>query len=460
MKKVFDNIKYLGLLLIGIILFISCNKTTEDPDPIPVLPVEKEISNVVALKWAKMTLDFIKEQPGRTPTNISRALGYIGLTMYETSVNGSIVYKSVSNQLNGLGELPKPNKTLTYDWEIAVNAGQSYIIRNLWQQSQKVYYNRLDSLEKAILTERTEIVKDTAIINRSIKLGVSIAESIYTWSTLDGGHLSYLNIFDPNYMYPAGPQYWTPPVNGQSSILMPMHPRWGKVRTFVKANSELPIPRIIEFSRDPSSENYKEFKEVYDIQKTLTQEQKEIANWWGDDPSDTYAPPGHSYSLAIQIVNLKKPNLFVAASTFAKVGMSTADAFINCWKCKYTYHSVRPAPFIRQFIDGRFVQFWPEPPFPAFPSGHSTQASSAAEALISVYGDNVAFDDMTHVGRQKDVLRNVEFKKRSYTKISQTAIECGISRLYGGIHTAQDNIVGLQEGKKIGTNVSNLNWKY
>ena len=146
--------------------------------------------------------------------------------------------------------------------------------------------------------------------------------------------------------------------------------------------------------------------------------------------------------------------------TYAKVGMATADAFINCWKCKFTYHSIRPTPYIRININGAFSQYWPEPPFPAFASGHSTQASAAAEALISVFGDDVAFDDETHVGRPKDQFRNVEYKKRSFTSISQTATECGISRLYGGIHTAQDNIVGLAEGKKIGANVASISWKY
>lgn len=459
MKNISWRIKVFGLLFVLSNVFISCNKDSDEVDPIPV-KVELEISNEVAIKWAKTSLLFIKEQAGRTPTNISRSLGYLGLTMYESAVPGSIVYKSVASQLNGLGELPKINSDLKYDWETAVNAGQAYMIKNLWQHSHQIYYLKIDSLENAILESRKLVVKDTAIINRSIKFGKSIAEKIYSWSELDGGNKSYLSVFDPSYMMPMGPQYWTPPVNGQVSTLLPMHPKWGKVRSFVKANAELPVPAILPFSKDVNSENYKEFKEVYEIQKVLTQEQKEIANWWGDDPSETASPPGHSYNLAIQLNTLKKSNLFVAASSFAKVGMSTADSFINCWRFKFTYNSIRPAGFIRQNIDGRFVQFWPEPPFPAFPSGHSTQASATAEALISIFGDDVAFDDITHVGRQKDVLRNVEYKKRSFTKISETAIECGISRLYGGIHTNQDNKVGLAEGKKIGLNVANLNWKY
>ncbi|MCP9767294.1 phosphatase PAP2 family protein [Lacihabitans sp. LS3-19] len=449
-----NKILLFGLLLIA----FGCNKTEDVPDPI--VPVELEISNEVAQKWGKMTMEYLFVQPLKSPTYVSRSLGYIGLTMYETAVNGSIIYKSIASQLNGLGELPKPETGLKYDWETALNSGQSLILRRMYQHAMADDNARLDSLELAILSERKVAVNDTAVISRSIQYGRAIAENIYEWSKTDGGHLAYLKTYDPSYVFPRDPTHWSPPLNGQSSILMPMHPRWGENRTFIPANSQLPVPQILEYSTDKNSAFYKDFEELYNIQKALTQEQKEIANWWGDDPATTNAPPGHSYNLAYQILKIKEQNLFVTSMTYARVGMATADAFINCWKCKFTYHSIRPTPYIRININGAFSQYWPEPPFPAFASGHSTQASAAAEALISIFGDEVAFDDETHVGKPKDQFRNVEYKKRSFTKISDTAIECGISRLYGGIHTAQDNIVGLAEGKKIGGNVNGISWKY
>lgn len=446
--------KFVWFALSVVMGLSGCSKTQDAPDP-----VELNIESTVADKWAEMTLKHLKVQQLKTPTYVSRSLGYIGLTMYESVVNGSIVYQSVAPQLNGLGILLKPESGKTYDWETSLNASQAFMIKQMWQHALAVDNKRLDSLETAIFNDRALVVKDTAILGRSKRYGLSIAKAIYEWSKTDGGHLGYLTNFDAKYVFPRTSTNWSPPMNGQSSVLMPLHPHWGKNRTFTSTNSQLPVPEIIPYSDDKNSAFYKEFKEVYDIQLALTQTQKEIANWWGDDPSETYAPPGHSYSLALQILRVKKPNLFAAAESFAKVGMSVADAFINCWKCKYTYHSIRPAAYIRKNIKGSFEQFWPEPPFPAFASGHSTQASSAAEALISVYGDNVAFDDMTHVGRPKDIFRNVEYKKRSYTSISQTAIECGISRLYGGIHTRQDNEVGMAEGKKIGANINALSWK-
>ncbi len=422
------------------------------------------INQDFAIKWAKMTLSFTKKQQSRTPTFISRTLGYIGLTMYESVVYSNSKYQSIASQLNGLENLPKPEGGKKYDWEIVLNAGQSKIIRILWKYEDSSYNTevliaRLDSLENAILQTRTKVVKDTAIINRSIAFGVNLANKVFEWSMTDGGHQSHLRNFDPKYKLPKGDGFWIPPIRGQSPIRMALHPYWGNNRTFVKANAALPIAPMIPYSKDTASAYYQQFKQVYRIQKRLTQEQKEIANWWGDDPAFTTAPPGHSYNLAIILIKQQKVDLVTAAMTFAKVGMACADSFINCWKNKYYYHSERPTSFIWNNIDENFEQYWPEPPFPGFPSGHSTQMAATAEVLISIFGDNIAFVDDTHQGRPMDEERNVAYKNRHFSKISTIAEECGISRLYGGIHTMQDNLIGLAEGKKIGKNINQLHWR-
>ena len=62
----------------------------------------------LTIKWADMTLFITKNTPANTPTYSSRCLGYIGLTMYESVVNGYPNYQSLSGQLAGLDSLPKP----------------------------------------------------------------------------------------------------------------------------------------------------------------------------------------------------------------------------------------------------------------------------------------------------------------------------------------------------------------
>ena len=147
------------------------------------------------------------------------------------------------------------------------------------------------------------------------------------------------------------------------------------------------------------------------------------------------------------------------AETYARIGIAVADAFIKCWKWKYDFFSERPNTFIPQFIDQEWESFWPDPPFPAFPSGHAIQAATAATVMMDLYGNEFQFVDDAHVGRERDEVREVDFVARSFNTFWEVAEETADSRFYGGIHTPQDNSVGLTEGKKIANHVNQLNWK-
>ena len=153
----------------------------------------------------------------------------------------------------------------------------------------------------------------------------------------------------------------------------------------------MPIPAIIPFSTNPTSDYFKMYKAVYDKDKTLTLEEREIAAWWGDDPTETFSPPGHSYYMAAIAVKDSNASMINAGEAFARVGMAVADAFIHCWKVKYTYFNERPSGFVKQYIDANWIQFWPEPPFPAFPSGHSIHSAAAATVLTDIFGESFAF---------------------------------------------------------------------
>lgn len=220
----------------------------------------------------------------------------------------------------------------------------------------------------------------------------------------------------------------------------------------------MPIPEMIAYDSSKASSYYQQFQRVYEKSKSLTEEEKEIALWWNDDPNETFTPPGHSYYLALQVVKQENPPLIKCAETFARVGMSIADAFIECWKWKYHYVSERPSSYITRNMDERWESFWPDPPFPAFPSGHATQAGAAVTVLGDLYGENLEITDDAHALRPQDELRQVKFKPRTFTSFWQVAVETANSRFYGGIHTPQDNDVGLEQGKQIGQHVNQLIW--
>lgn len=442
------------LLLIIPLLITTCRKNDAPQRGGP------DLSNAaIAQQWASMTL-YTFTQGKNSPTYSSRSLGYIGLTMYECVVHADPAYRSMQGQLPGLLSLPQPETNATYQWQLVLNSGVPTILKLLYPSNDNINIeteHTIDTLYQLNLIQYSANI-DEATVNRSIQLGKDIATAIYQWASTDGGNNAYRAPFDPQSPFPSGESYWVPPTKGQTVSKFPLHPHWGENRTFSEANGQLPIPAIMPYSTDPNSDYYKTYHDIYELSKNLTRTDKEIAAWWADDPTETVSPPGHSFNLASIAINNTHPDLLKAAETYARVGMAVADAFICCFKSKYTYYNERPSKYVKNTIDTAWAPFWSEPPFPAFPSGHSTQASAAAIVLTDLYGDNFAFTDDTHKGAVRFPFSE-PMQPRQYTSFQQCAEETGYSRLLGGIHTAQDNETGLVEGKKIGENINRLIWK-
>ncbi len=438
------------LYLATAICLVGCN-----PTPAPPLLQDHEI----AVQWAEMTLHIIKTTPANTPTYASRCLGYIGLTMYESVVPGFPSYNSLAGQLNGLNKLPAVEAGKSYHWQLSLNAGQAAILRSIYNQTSDENKAKIDSLEQVIFKNIAAAIKDKALMDRSVAYGRAVAGQIFEWSKTDGGHRGYLKNFDKKLVHPEHLGCWKPPLFAQSFSHHPLHPHWGECRTFLKENAALPPPYMIPFDSTKASPYYQQFLAVYKKEPELTQEEKEIAIWWADDPDASFTPPGHSYYLATLVIQAKKPDLIQCAETYSSVGIAVADAFINCWKWKYHYFSERPNTYITQHIDERWESFWPDPPFPAFPSGHAIQGGAAAKVLMHLYGNEFSFTDRAHVGRERDEVRDTDFKERTFATFWAAAEECANSRFYGGIHTLQDNKAGLEQGAKIAENVNNLRWR-
>ncbi|WP_082111674.1 vanadium-dependent haloperoxidase [Spirosoma radiotolerans] len=448
---------YLGLLA-SLLLLASLQACRVQPDTDPVVtPGGKsadQYTGDVATQWAALQLKITKSTAGFTPPVASRAYGYAGIAMYEAVVPGMPTGKSLVGQLQGLTALPQVESGQIYNWALSANAAEAAMLRSLYPTTSAANKATIDSLETALLTAFKET--DETVNQRSAEFGKKIAAALFDWSKTDGGDAGYSRNFPASYVVPTGAGLWQPTENGQK---IPMQPYWGQNRTFVKANNELPMPKPLPYSTDAKSATFAQYFDVYTKSKNLTQTEKEIAVWWADNPAETFTPPGHSYSIARIAALTAKATLAKAAETFARTGISVADAFTLCWRCKYVYNNIRPYTYIRLAIDPSWTAFWPAPPFPGFPSGHATQSSSAATVLTALYGENFAFTDDSHIGRAKDAQRNIEFKARSFTSFTQAAQESADSRFYGNIHTRQDNETGLTEGKKIGTNVNALAWQ-
>jgi membrane-associated phospholipid phosphatase len=269
-----------------------------------------------------------------------------------------------------------------------------------------------------------------------------VAAHVLAWSQDDGGAVVENMGFPQEYPLGSAPSAWRP----TSAIRLqqtPLLPNWGENRTFAAPSGDAcPIADHPAYSEDPTSEFYAQAMVVYDASKTLTPEQKIIARFWSDDPMLSPTPPGHWVSIVLQIAQRDGLAALPTADILARLGMAVADGFIGCWWAKYKYDLIRPVTYIRRVIDPKWEPLLITPPFPEYPSGHSTQSGAAAVVLSAFFGENYAFSDETHV--------DDGLAARSYTSFWQAAEEAALSRLYGGIHFPAANINGLAQGRCIG----------
>ena len=408
--------------------------------------------------WLEMALHITKTTPANSPTFASRCFGYFGLTMYESVVHSTSDHQSLSLVLKDLQDLSIPRKNLQINWQVSLNAAQAEILRSIYIQTSDENKERINQLESEIEKRITHTTDDSNIL-QSKQYGKSVAQAIFEWSNNDGGHRGYLNNFDKSLVLPECQGCWAPPLFAQSFSHHPLHPHWGKNRVFALSNDTLVTPYMIPYDTLPNSKYYQEMLAVYNKGNELSMEEKQTAIWWSDDPDSTFTPPGHSIFLMKNALKAQNLPLIESAKIYAAVGMGLADAYIKCWQWKYHYFSERPNTYINRYIDERWESFWPDPPFPAFPSGHAIQGSVAAEILQHFFGPNYVFLDDAHHGRYWDEVREVNFVSRRFTSFRAMAEQCAASRFLGGIHTPQDNRVGIEQGQIIGQNILNLPWK-
>ena len=379
-----------------------------------------------------------------TPPVASRIYVYSSLASYEALRYSKPDAPSITEKLNGFKKMPEPEKGKKYDFSLASTKAFFTVVRNV-----KVFsVDSLKSYEESVYNNFKENL-DEDVYERSIAFGDTIAKTILERAKNDGyyksrGKPKYLGSNDVGKWRPTPPDY----MDGVEWC-------WNTMKPLVmdSASQFMPV-RPPVFSADTNSVFGKSTKEVYEITKHLTDEEKTIAKYWDDNPfvmehsghmafaNKKITPGGHWIGIASIAAKQSKADAVKTAEAYALTSVALFDAFISCWDEKYRSNSIRPVTVINEHIDPAWVPFLQTPPFPEYTSGHSTITRSAATVLSAMFGDNFAFQDtsdLRYIGMQ-----------RHFDSFVQAADEASISRVYGGIHFRFSVDAGSDAGRKVG----------
>ncbi len=387
--------------------------------------------------WYRIILKLVRHTPTYSPPVAARAFGYLGVTVWEATAAAHPELRTLAGQLNGLTPVPDPAGT-RLDHGVIVNAALAVAVPVLFANTGPAGQRAMAAMADRLSARVVEGV-DPGIATASRSQGQEIANHILEWAASDGGAEVTNMGFPATWPAPDSPADWVPTslVRLQQT---PLLPNWGENRPLAMPTGlSCPLPPPPTYAAEPDSAFFAEAMAVLTATSNLTPDQVAIARFWSDDPMLSPTPPGHWISIALIVLDDQDADAITRADTLARVGIGLADALIACWQAKFTFDLLRPITYIRAHIDPTFTPILITPPFPEYPSGHSTLSGASAEVLTALFGADRAFIDTTH--------ENEGLPARSYANFRQAAEEAGISRLYGGIHFPAAIDRGLEQGR-------------
>lgn len=399
-----------------------------------------DVEREVITTWYKLVLELVRHTATYTPPVASRAFGYIGVALHEALATGNPALLSLAGQLHGLSPAPA-RESGDYDEACVLHGVLSALVQALFSNTGPTGQRALGRMTEVMGAKASDGI-GTEIVTRSAGYGAAVAAHILTWSTTDGGAVIENMGFPQDYTPGTEPDDWVPTslVRQQQAPLLPY---WGEVRTFaMPAGNTCSIPAPPEYSEDLTSPFGIAAKEVFDTVNNLTDDQRLSARFWSDDPMLSSTPPGHWIAILVALAERDSLPTDRLAEGFALLGVAMADAFIGCWAAKFEFNLLRPITYIRRVIDPKWEPLLNTPPFPEYPSGHSTVSGAAAVVLTRIFGENFAFDDPTAAPEGLPV--------RSFASFEAAAQDAALSRMYGGIHYRFASEQGLEQGRCIG----------
>lgn len=360
---------------------------------------------VVVDRWVGELMELVRDER-LNPMRASRAYALLSVAMYDAVV-----------AVNRLGDPERPTPSQRDDRihvvpgaaggdpsaMVAVAGAAERVLAFLFPDRRARFETMADEAARSCLWAGTGTRSE---VDAARAVGRHVGERVVSRARADGSQVEWMGT------EPSTVDTWHPTA-GQRRPLEPLAGTW---RTWLLTDgAELrpgppPLVGSPEFERDA--------EELKRIRRSLTPKDVETARFWADG-GGTVTPAGHWLLIALDVAREAGLGLESITRLVAYVSVAQADAFIACWDAKFTYWSARPV----QLIDG-FVSAIPTPPFPAYPSGHSTQSRAAATVLAAVFPS-----------RSEELLA--------------LASQAGESRIVAGIHWRADHTAGSALGAAV-----------
>jgi membrane-associated phospholipid phosphatase len=366
--------------------------------------------------WHTLTLDMLEfywallpDVRPATPVRSARILALVNTAMYDALVatwdakyaymrRAPSLVDSRVRQLVSVADVP------TYPSEhAAVAAAAAAVLSYAFPFDDTLRFHRLerdagDARVIAGAAYRSDVDAGYAI-------GRAVGARAIARASLDGS-VAIVAMTPPTAAWAWKP---TPP----KRVKDPFDPAAGTWRTWTINSGDQfrppppPLPGSSRFITD--------LNELLSIGMTRTTAQADSVRYWATDaPSSRWEVFMDDEIARHQLGPLHASRALALAST------AMADALIACWDAKFFYWLERPIS-----ADTTLKTAISTPPFPSYPSGHSTQSAAAAEVFAYLFPDRAEY-------------------------YRQKANEASVSRVLAGIHYRFDIEAGEELGRKVG----------
>jgi membrane-associated phospholipid phosphatase len=345
-----------------------------------------------------------------TPARAARIAALLHVALYDATVAAwdakyAFNRPAPARASNRVRALTRLDDTPSYPSEhAAVAAAAAMILSYAFPLEDTTAFTRL-----AREAAESRIVAGAAYrsdVDAGWALGREVAQRVLDRATLDGAAQQWTGTV------PTGDGMWqpTPP----RRVQVPFDALAGSWRTWV-----IPAGNTFRLAAPPAVGSP---RFVADLNELLalanggrTPQQIDAARYWATDA------PSISWELFIED-EIAAHRLSVPHAARARAYLSAAmyDAFVACWDTKFTYWLARPVT-----MDPSLKTVFSTPPFPSYPSGHSTQSAAAADVMAELFPDRAAF-------------------------YHAKADEASLSRVWAGVHYRFDVEGGEALGRKVG----------